>query len=352
MGQYRLGTISITNGSAAITVSGASAGAENVAVGQSFKVDRDGEVVYQIASRTPASGASITALTLSVVYGGVTGAGLNYQITQDYTPNRSYPELAQGDADAADWLTRAIRKIDTDMALLLGTSSVLNISTNQVAFWSSGLKGDANLTWVSGTLLTIAGQIIATSPDSIIAGFHTFRYGGNGHNVARFTHTGATTPHGPFIDFTAAAPNNATSYFFECDDTVGLKFKIYSNGGLANFQANDVNLSDERTKSIVEPYSPAFLDQLSDALERVNWGRYKYADQTHDDWNHGPTAQGVRAAFAQLAPELVGAWTADKSGDLIGIYTHDLSQIVAACMIHRTAQISIRLRQLEDRMAL
>ena len=159
MGQYRLGTISITNGSAAITVSGASAGAENVAVGQSFKVDRDGEVVYQIASRTPSSGATLTALTLSVVYGGVTGAGLNYQITQDYTPNRSYPELAQGDADAADWLTRAIRKIDTDMALLLGTSSVLNISTNQVAYWSSGLKGDAALTWDNANKrLGLAGQ--------------------------------------------------------------------------------------------------------------------------------------------------------------------------------------------------
>ncbi|MCC7202403.1 MAG: hypothetical protein IT393_07075, partial [Nitrospirae bacterium] len=44
-----------------------------------------------------------------------TGSGLGYQITTDFTPYRGYPELAQGDADAADWITNALRKIDQDI---------------------------------------------------------------------------------------------------------------------------------------------------------------------------------------------------------------------------------------------
>lgn len=116
MGQYKLGTVSVTNGSATVTVSGASSGAENVAVGDAFKLDRDGDAIYQIASRTPGSGAALTALTLSVPYAGPTVSGSPYQITADFTPHRGYPELAQGDADAADWITRSLRLIDLDVS--------------------------------------------------------------------------------------------------------------------------------------------------------------------------------------------------------------------------------------------
>lgn len=123
MAQYKTGTCSVTNGSATVTFSGASSGGESVAPGDSFKVDRDGEAIHTINSRTPSSGGSITSITLSTNYGGTTGSGLNYQITVDFTPNRSYTEPAQGDADLADHLTQGvIRKIDTDMGNLLGTN--------------------------------------------------------------------------------------------------------------------------------------------------------------------------------------------------------------------------------------
>lgn len=121
MAQYRLGTCSVTNGNATVTLSGASSGAENVAVGDYFKVERDGEAIYQISARTPSSGASITSLTLSATYGGTTGSGLTYQIHQDYTANRSYPMFYRGDQGIAEWLTRALVQIDSDMATALGT---------------------------------------------------------------------------------------------------------------------------------------------------------------------------------------------------------------------------------------
>ncbi|MCC7201979.1 MAG: hypothetical protein IT393_04855, partial [Nitrospirae bacterium] len=51
MSQYKTGTISVTNGSNTVNFSGASSGAESVAVGDTFKVDRNGEAIYQISSR-------------------------------------------------------------------------------------------------------------------------------------------------------------------------------------------------------------------------------------------------------------------------------------------------------------
>ncbi|MBI5193971.1 MAG: hypothetical protein HZA08_11090, partial [Nitrospirae bacterium] len=67
------------------------------------------------ASRTPESGASLTSITLTTNYAGTSGASLGYQITKDFTPYRGYPEIAQGDADAADWITKALRMIDSDL---------------------------------------------------------------------------------------------------------------------------------------------------------------------------------------------------------------------------------------------
>lgn len=134
MSQYKLGTVSVVNNNATVNFSGASSGAENVAIGDSFKVDRDGEAIYQVATRTPASGASLTSLTLTVVYGGTTGSGLGFQLTTDFTTNRSYPELAQGDADAADWLTAALRKIDQDMGNLFGQVGAM--LADEVVFWN------------------------------------------------------------------------------------------------------------------------------------------------------------------------------------------------------------------------
>lgn len=119
MAQYRSGLVSVQNGSNVVTITGATADASQVQVGQWFKLDLDGDAIYQISSRTPASGPTLTSLTLSTPYAGTTQADLPYQIATDYSANRSYPLPAQGDADAGDWLARALALIDQDIATLL-----------------------------------------------------------------------------------------------------------------------------------------------------------------------------------------------------------------------------------------
>jgi hypothetical protein len=98
------------------------------------------------------------------------------------------------------------------------------------------------------------------------------------------------------IYFSGQAPNDATSYFLACSDTGGERATIRSNGGLANYQANDVNLSDARLKTDIAPVA-SYWDKIK-SLEIVS---FKYKDQTDDIANIGVIAQQVES----VAPEFV-----------------------------------------------
>lgn len=142
----------------------------------------------------------------------------------------------------------------------------------------------------------------------------------------------------------AAAPNNGTAWFWQCIDNSATRMTGLSNGGLANFSANNVNLSDARVKPSFEQYTDSQIDAFQKAFCAVDWGRFKYGDQTHDDWNHGYTAQGVRAAFEKIAPELVDSWT---DGKLLAVYNEDLKNIgmaLLARLIRDVAEIKRRLK--------
>lgn len=150
----------------------------------------------------------------------------------------------------------------------------------------------------------------------------------------------AANNYGLLVSYTAAAPNGTGNEFLFCQDNAATRAYIRSNGGIGNYQANDVNLSDERVKQWYEPYVIAANDDRYEWTARFKglweghkrmrgvWGVYKYDDQTHDDVNHGYTAQGVRGAFKGVADELVDYW--DAKGSLLAVYTHDLGNITGA----------------------
>lgn len=167
MGQLRTGTVDLTNGSVAVVVNGVASGAEEVAVGSQFKRDNEA-AIYIVASRTPASGGSLTQITLTAPYAGATGAGALYQITTDFSPGRNYPLLNQGDGDAADWITRALLMIDTDYSALVAAYPLAPGAAGSVAY----ATGSA-LAWtgagVAGHVL-ISGGAGAPSWSANIAG--------------------------------------------------------------------------------------------------------------------------------------------------------------------------------------
>ena len=125
--------------------------------------------------------------------------------------------------------------------------------------------------------------------------YHEIVQATTGELNLRFKHKGAS-PYGLLFDFSAAAPNNATNYFVGAGDTGAYRFFLYSNGGLANFQANNTNLSDERTKKDIIP-----LESYWDKFKNIEIVKFKYKDQTHDDYNIGVIAQQVES----VAPEFV-----------------------------------------------
>jgi hypothetical protein len=132
----------------------------------------------------------------------------------------------------------------------------------------------------------------------------------------------STNPYGPWFQFTTDA-NNGTNYYFVASALVGgteyVRAKMLSNGGLANYQSNNTNLSDERTKKEISP-----LESYWNKFKDIEIVKFKYKDQTHDDFNIGVIAQQVES----VAPEFVDVdgWgeTPEDGTPLKSIYTADL----------------------------
>lgn len=110
----------------------------------------------------------------------------------------------------------------------------------------------------------------------------------------------ATNPSCLLLSLSAAAPNNSTNYFVYCyDSTNTLRAKIQTNGGLANYSANNSNLSDRREKMNFAPAG----DYLA-KICAIPVQTYNYIDQ--DMENDGGLTLGVVAQDVQaVAPELV-----------------------------------------------
>jgi hypothetical protein len=165
-------------------------------------------------------------------------------------------------------------------------------------------------------------------------------------NIVSFVNSSSTSPYGPFITFPSAAPNNSTNYFLGCGDSTNTRFELRSNGGLANYAANDVTLSDERTKKDIIP-----LESYWDKFKAIEIVKFKYKDQTHDDYNIGVISQQVEL----VAPEFVdidGFGTTPEDGiPLKSIYTADLYhatiKVLQEAMI-KIEQLEIKIAQLEN----
>ena len=95
-----------------------------------------------------------------------------------------------------------------------------------------------------------------------------------------------------------SAPDSIFSAFLSCDDSsAGSKAVIRSNGGLANYSANNANLSDRNTKKDIT--------LASDTWNSIkNWEivNFRYKEQPDDaDLNLGVIAQQIE----EISPEMV-----------------------------------------------
>ena len=144
------------------------------------------------------------------------------------------------------------------------------------------------------------------------------------------------SPYGTIIDY-SSIPNNTGNEYIYCTDNsfTTLRFSVRSNGGIANYAANNVILSDERVKKDIQP-----LESYWDKFKEIEIVKYKYKDQSHDDFNIGVIAQQVE----KVAPEFVdidgwGKPELDEEGNEIVSEEEPLKSIYDSDLHHATIKV-------------
>jgi len=138
-------------------------------------------------------------------------------------------------------------------------------------------------------------------------------------------------------------PNNNTSRFLTCNDSTTDRAYIYSNGGIGNYSANNVNLSDRREKTNFAP-ATSYLDKICSIPVQT----FNYIDQNLEE--DGGLTLGVVAQDVQaVAPELVNErnWGTDEAPKMrLSIYQTDLQYALMKCIQEQQALI----QSLTDRL--
>jgi hypothetical protein len=128
----------------------------------------------------------------------------------------------------------------------------------------------------------------------------------------------STTPYGLGIAHNTDS-NGTGNDFLYCTGGGTLRCSLRSNGGLANVQANNANVSDLRTKKNIE-LAGSYLDKICAIPVKT----FLYKDQTDKFLNLGVIAQDVES----VAPELIDSGgfgdTPEDGVPLKAIYQTDL----------------------------
>jgi hypothetical protein len=186
----------------------------------------------------------------------------------------------------------------------------------------------------NGTALNI--DSIATSQPAINVAMLAAQYGlaiDNAH---------ASTPYGIFVDYSAASPNGTANFFMYGLDSAATRVELRSNGGIANFQSNDADLSDGRLKTAftsVKDYLPAIMG--------IDIGTFCYLDQSDDVPNLGADANQVYEVAPELTTLVGEEWGPGGMDDLRGIFSKDLAYAHMAAFQQYVRQTDSKIESLE-----
>jgi hypothetical protein len=168
----------------------------------------------------------------------------------------------------------------------------------------------------------------------------------NGEWAGGFVHSAATGTNafGFGILYSASSPNSAQNPLLYCEDSTALRAEIRSNGGLANYSANNVNLSDRREKT-----NFASAKSYLSTICAIPVQTFNYVDQNMEEdpgLTLGVVAQDVQA----VAPELVmeSNWgSKDDPRMRLSIYQTDLQYALMKCIQELKAEVDSLKSQLK-----
>ena len=136
---------------------------------------------------------------------------------------------------------------------------------------------------------------------------------------------------------TANDQNDATRYFLTCQSASSqVRAQIRSNGGVANFSGNNVNLSDRREKTNFAP-AKNYLDVIC----AIPVQTFNYIDQNMEE-DPGETLGVVAQDVQAVAPEMVmeSNWgTQEEPKIRLSIYQTDLQYALMKCIQEQQALI-------------
>jgi hypothetical protein len=127
--------------------------------------------------------------------------------------------------------------------------------------------------------------------------------------------------------FNTAGGGNAYNFYNTNATNNGYRFYVKVDGGIANYQANDLNLSDQRLKKDISD-AGSYLEKICSIPVRT----FRYKDQSDSLLTLGVIAQEVE----KVAPELVNndgfGDTPDDGVPLKTIYQTDLQYALMKCI--------------------
>jgi hypothetical protein len=147
----------------------------------------------------------------------------------------------------------------------------------------------------------------------------------------------ATSAYGISVIYSALTPNNTSSEFFVGTDSSTNRFSVRSNGGIANYSANNVNLSDRREKKNFSP-AGSYLDKIC----AIPVQTFNYIDQNMEEdggLTLGVVAQDVQAVAPELVMESNWAKMDDEPKMRLSIYQTDLQYALMKCIQEQQALI-------------
>ena len=180
-------------------------------------------------------------------------------------------------------------------------------------------------------------------------GASTFSTSGNSVRWAFLNTNNASGNYGLIVTYTNSTPNGTGNEFLVCNDPGATRATIRSNGGIANYQANDVNLSDSREKTNFAP-AKSYLKTIC----AIPVQTFNYIDQNLEE-DDGLTLGVVAQDVQKVAPELISEsnWGTEEEPKMrLSIYQTDLQYALMKCIQEQQALIetlTARISTLENK---